>query len=432
MLNFDTTFTLIFLTIFIYHVFYFMVQYAVINRIELFYYSLFLLSAATYYFVFHSAQILHLPFRPALIRLFAPIELSFAFIQNFFYIAFIIAYLDLAKSKYLLYKLLTYYKYYNLLFLIAFPLLYMAQFNSQNLYGFITLLTLPVTLILLIMLWQLKTNYANIVLTGTSCSVVGTMISLFLIIQKPSWLEFDVCVPVQVGLILDLFILGYGLSIKAADSDKKLVVALLDNQQLLEEERTRFARDLHDGLGGLLSSVKFSLNNLKDNIRLSNALGKQFDEGLNKLDTGIAELRKIAHNMMPENLQQFGLNTALKDFCITIQQGTGCNIHYECFGMENYSFNSQTDLAIYRIAQELVNNALKHAAADQIIVQLQNSKTSITLTVEDNGKGFDTSIIKTVKGSGWKSIESRVNLLKGSCLIASSSIGTTITIDMPL
>ncbi|MBP6730485.1 MAG: hypothetical protein KA149_00410 [Chitinophagales bacterium] len=415
-----------------YHVFYFMVQYAVIKRIELFYYSLFLLSAATYYFVFHSTQILHLPFRPALIRFFAPIELSFAFIQNYFYISFIIAYLDLAKPKYRLYKLLTYYKYYNLLFLIVFPLLYMAQFNSQNLYGFITLLTLPITMILLIMLWQLKTTYANIILTGTSCSVLGTIISLFLIIQRPSCLGFDVCVPAQISLMLDLFILGYGLSIKAADSDKKLVVALLDNQQLLEEERTRFARDLHDGLGGLLSSVKFSLNNLKDNISLSNALGKQFDQGLNKLDTGIAELRKIAHNMMPENLQQFGLNTALKDFCITIQQGTGCNIHYECFGMEHYSFNSQTDIAIYRIAQELVNNALKHAAAEQIIVQLQNSKTSITLTVEDNGKGFDKSIIKNGKGSGWKSIESRVNLLKGSCLVTSSSIGTTITIDMPI
>ncbi len=133
---------------------------------------------------------------------------------------------------------------------------------------------------------------------------------------------------------------------------------------------------------------------------------------------------------MPENLQQFGLDVALNDFCATVQQGTGCHIRYESFGMQDYPSNQTTDIAVYRITQELVNNALKHASALQIIVQLQKQKQQLTLTVEDNGKGFATSILKHQKGSGWKSIESRVNLVGGILYIDSSPKGSTVTVEL--
>ncbi len=431
MLNFDTVFNVVFLTIFIYHVFYFMAQYVVIRRVEFFYYSLFLLSAATYYFVFHSSLILFAPFRAGMVTLFAPLELSFAFIQNFFYISFIVAYLDLNKAKLQIYTLLKYYKYYNLVFIFVFPLLYAIGFSSQSLYGFISALTLPITFTLLFMLWRLNTSYSNVILYGTTCTVLGTAFSIYFMLSA-EMVSVRSFVPVQIGLLLDLFILGYGLSLKAAETDRKLVVALQENQKLLEVERGRFARDLHDGLGGLLSSVKFSFSNMKDNIILTAQQGLSFEQSLHKLDSGIAELRRIAHNLMPENLQQFGLDVALKDFCLTIQQGTACKIHYESFGMNNYQAESTIDIAVYRMAQELVNNALKHAAASQVIVQLQKNEKHIILMVEDNGKGFSTAILKTEKGSGWKSIESRVNLLKGTLHINSNTKGTTINIEVPV
>ncbi len=435
MLNFSVAFNLIFLTLFFYHVFYFALQYAVIKRIEFFYYSLFLLVQSIHYAVFVTAPIINSPNSGYAPLVFSAFEMSFSFVELHFYFAFIIAYLNLTKSDGNAYKLFRNIKYFAICFAALLLLLNALHINTQIICGIVLIIGLPITFTVLYFLYHLYSTHTNIVILGTALNIAGTIITFLIInyeLSTNTALSFSKYIPIQIGLLLELFVLGYGLSLKAAETDKKLVVALQENQKLLETERGRFARDLHDGLGGLLSSVKFSFSNMKENIILTAQQGLSFEQSLNKLDSGIAELRRIAHNMMPENLQQFGLNTALKDFCITIQQGTGCNIHYECFGMEHYSFNSQTDIAIYRIAQELVNNALKHAAAEQIIVQLQNSKTSITLTVEDNGKGFDTSIIKTVKGSGWKSIESRVNLLKGSCLVTSSSIGTTITIEMPI
>ncbi|MBP6730486.1 MAG: sensor histidine kinase [Chitinophagales bacterium] len=430
-LNFDIVFNVVFLTIFVYHVFYFMVQYVVIRRAELFYYSLFLLSAATYYFVFDSSKVFKVSFQPTLTSWFAPIEQSFAFIQTFFYLSFMRSYLSVSPATPRPYQLIKYYRYYNLIFLLAFPVLYFAGIKTPVLYAIVSLLTMPLTILTVVVLFQIRTIYSTVLLIGTSCTVLGMLLS-FPVLIYPTILPVNAFVPAQIGLMLDLFILGYGLSLKAADSDKKLVIALLDNQQLLEEERTRFARDLHDGLGGLLSSIKLLFNGLKENLSLSNPLAQQFDQSLAKLDTGITELRKIAHNMKPENLQQLGLNAALKDFCITIQQGTGCIIQYEHWGMENYPINNPADITIYRITQELVNNALKHAHSKLIIVQLKNNKNCLTLTVEDKGKGFDTRNINSETGSGIKSIYSRINLLKGSLHIDSTTRGTLIKIEIPI
>ena len=253
--------------------------------------------------------------------------------------------------------------------------LYFLKIDTQLFLLIFYTTTIPVLAVYFFAIRKLMTIHSNIYLVGTLFNIIGTMISF---LMANYWKDSAVNhhVPAQIGLLLDLFVLSYGLSLKAAESDKKLVVILVENQQLLEAERGRFARDLHDGLGGLLSSVKFSFINLKENMVLNIQQVNSFEQSLHKLDSGIAELRRIAHNMMPENLQQFGLDVALKDFCSTIQQGTNCRIHYEAFGMKNYPANNTTDIAVYRIAQELVNNALKHSAALQIIVQLQKTKCS--------------------------------------------------------
>ncbi len=442
MSDFDAIFFCIYTAILGYHVFYFMVQYFVIKRLELFYYSVFLCGNVLYYSLFHPPSAFNVTF-----DFFKPhsgLEFAYAFITTWLYLAFISSYLSLNKSQFI-YRLIKYYNYYNVVMIAVFASLGVLNIPCKSVFLVVSIITWPIAFTVLYHLWKINNVYSNVILWGTTVAVVFTLISYILDRYEIYYhykFPFYNNIPTQIGGIIDLFILGYGLSLKAAEADKKLIVALQENQKLivalqenqklLETERGRFARDLHDGLGGLLSSVKFSFSNMKESIILTAQQGLSFEQSLNKLDSGIAELRRIAHNMMPENLQQFGLNTALKDFCITIQQGTGCNIHYECFGMKTYSFNSQTDIAVYRIAQELVNNALKHAAAGQIIVQLQINKASITLTVEDNGKGFDKSILKNEKGSGWKSIESRINLLKGTLHIDSTTQGTLINIEIPI
>ncbi|NJK96425.1 MAG: sensor histidine kinase [Bacteroidales bacterium] len=179
-----------------------------------------------------------------------------------------------------------------------------------------------------------------------------------------------------------------------------------------EAERGRMARDLHDGLGGLLSGVKLSLAHAKGNVVLTGDGEAQFDRALSLLDTSMRELRRLAHNMMPEALVKFGLKDAISDFCNSIDCSKGMNIKFQFYGIEK-RIDSRFEISIYRIAQELVNNALKYSNAADLLVQLILEDSRVHLTVQDNGVGFDTKILNTTKGAGLSNIRSRVESQSG-------------------
>ena len=217
--------------------------------------------------------------------------------------------------------------------------------------------------------------------------------------------------------------------ISELEKDKQLVAvdAMLQGQ---EEERSRLAKDLHDGLGGLLSGVKFSLSNMKDNLIITPDNMAVFDRSLDMLDTSIKELRRVAHNMMPEILTKFGLDEALKEYCNNINATNLLAVKYQPVGMD-IRIEKSAEIIIYRIIQELLNNILKHAAATEVIVQLVREEGRLSVIVEDNGKGFDTSLIKNNKGAGLTSIQSRVDYLKGGLDIHSSpGKGTLVNIEL--
>ena len=219
--------------------------------------------------------------------------------------------------------------------------------------------------------------------------------------------------------------------IRELEKDKQLVAvdSLLKGQ---EEERSRLAKDLHDGLGGLLSGVKFSLRNMKDNLIITPDNMTVFERSLEMLDNSIKELRRVAHNMMPELLTKFGLDEALKEYCNSINTTNLLKVNYQSIGMDSRMEKSQ-EIIIYRIIQELLNNTMKHAAATEAMVQLVKEEGRLSIIIEDNGKGFDTSILKNNKGAGLTSVQSRVDYLKGRLDIHSEiSKGTLITIEFNL
>lgn len=202
-----------------------------------------------------------------------------------------------------------------------------------------------------------------------------------------------------------------------------------------EQERTRLAKDLHDGLGGMLSGIKYSLSNMKENLIMTPDNAQAFERSIDMLDSSIREMRRVAHNMMPEMLLKYGLNTALKEFCNEIDRSGVTHITYQSIGMDETVIDKTTAVTIYRIAQELVNNAIKHAAAQNLLVQVHASgqEKLLTLTVEDNGKGFDTSVLKHSLGMGWSNIKNRVEFLKGKIDINSApDKGTSVLIEINL
>lgn len=227
------------------------------------------------------------------------------------------------------------------------------------------------------------------------------------------------------GLLIFLCILGYFLvknirnkrliaeqtveikegQIKELENERQLIAtkSVLKGE---ESERSRMARDLHDGLGGLLSGVKINLSSMKGNSIISNENVEVFDQAIKMLDSSIIELRRVAHSLMPETLNHYGLKTALNDFISDLNTNTAHVLSFRAFG-EDVRYNSQLELTLYRIAQELVNNALKHSEAKNIDLHLIAEASRVCIQVVDNGKGFDVSN-HTGDGQGLISIRDRV------------------------
>jgi signal transduction histidine kinase len=204
--------------------------------------------------------------------------------------------------------------------------------------------------------------------------------------------------------------------IKELEQEKKITAT----QSLLEgetTERARISRDLHDGLGGMLSVAKLKIATMKGNLTIPEENVTSLNSAIELLDTSIKELRRVAHNLMPESLMKYGLNAALADFCQSADK-----VEYHFFG-DNRRIDEKTEIATYRIVNELVNNSLRHSGAEHINVQLIIDEERVHVIVEDDGKGFDTSGSEAAEGNGLKNIRSRVTSLGGKLEIRASDAG---------
>ncbi|HEX2919617.1 MAG TPA: ATP-binding protein [Bacteroidales bacterium] len=211
--------------------------------------------------------------------------------------------------------------------------------------------------------------------------------------------------------------------IKELEQEKKITAtnSLLEGETT---ERVRLSRDLHDGLGGMLSVAKLKIANMKGNLTIPEENVSALNTAIELLDNSMRELRRVAHNLMPESLMKFGLNSALADFC----NSTG-KVTYHFFG-EDRRPDEKTEIAIYRIVNELVNNALKHSQAQNINVQLIIDDSRIHVIVEDDGIGFDVAKAETHGGTGLKNIRSRVTSLGGKLeMITAPGKGTEVNVE---
>jgi signal transduction histidine kinase len=247
-----------------------------------------------------------------------------------------------------------------------------------------------------------------------------------------------------VGMFVVVFILLTGALVLIFSSLKRkrlladqLIIQLQKDKQLEAtqavlrgevSERTRIARDLHDGLGGLLFGAKLILGNVKGKIAPTDSTLPNLNQAILLLDNSIVELRRVSHNMMPENLVHFGLINTLADFCSELNFDSKLATHFSFFGDEK-RIDLNIELIAFRIAQELVNNAIKHAHATEINVQLVKEADRISLTVQDNGVGFDVELVNDTISSGLMNIRSRVDSLGGQLSIFSEfNRGTEVTV----
>lgn len=207
---------------------------------------------------------------------------------------------------------------------------------------------------------------------------------------------------------------------------QQLLAASIQTQ---ENERQRIARDLHDEIGAVLSAVKMKVSQAKRKAKEDHTLAPMLGETTDMLTDSIQTVRRISHALLPPLLEKFGLAAALKDLVEKSMSDSGPRLHFEMEG-ESRRLPQEQELGLYRAAMEVMNNALKHAAAKNIRLRLAFLPEKLMLDISDDGKGFDKSTQESAAtGLGLKNIESRI-LTIGGQLDFQSKVGTGTTIKI--
>ena len=220
----------------------------------------------------------------------------------------------------------------------------------------------------------------------------------------------------------------------------RLQTAMMQQQELAtkaileaeETERQRIAKELHDGVGQMMSAAKMNLSAFEHAATFASTDQKQaFENIISLVDDSCKEVRSVSHNMMPNALLKNNLAAAIKEFLDKIDHRQ-LQVHLYTEGLED-RLPSDVETVLYRVIQECVNNVIKHAEASSLDISVINDGKEITATIEDNGKGFNTGDEEKFNGIGMRNIRSRVEYLKGSVDFDSSAgKGTLVAIHVPL
>jgi PAS domain S-box-containing protein len=210
--------------------------------------------------------------------------------------------------------------------------------------------------------------------------------------------------------------------------EQSVMNAVLQGQ---EQERKRLGAELHDGIGQVLSAIVLQVSQIREEVLEDDTESISSDlSSLNdNLQEAIREVRNISHDLMPGVLESFGLKEAVNQICINLHDRSGINVMFDHVDLDQ-RYSQQVEVNLYRVAQELLNNIQKHASCSKVFVSLMDHGESVSLTVEDDGVGFD--IEASSSGIGLSNVISRITSISGQIDIESSeNSGTLVNIDVP-
>lgn len=208
------------------------------------------------------------------------------------------------------------------------------------------------------------------------------------------------------------------------------ITAVIESQ---ERERKRFASDLHDGMGQLITALHLNVQSIKQS-KHQDGIATQVENSEHLINEIQSEIRHIAFNLMPPVLVKEGLVPAVRELARRVNKSGSVTIEIATHEI-SARFSSFKDITIYRIIQELVSNIVKHSGADSIVISFTGFPDEVVLTIEDNGNGYDIDTFKNTKqGNGWSTIQTRLNLIKGQIEFDTMKgrKGSTVIINIPV
>lgn len=242
---------------------------------------------------------------------------------------------------------------------------------------------------------------------------------------------------VLLAVLLILFLLIYQKRIVSQENrlqklenerQKVLLRATIEGQ---ERERQRLAKDLHDGIGSLLSGLSMNMKYQRGKEDPNSDQGRFLNEVCEMLDDGIQNVRAVSHNLMPATLEKLGLIAAMKEAIGRINQTDELKIDLRTVN-EPFGLPKNISLGMLRIFQELLQNTIKHAGASEIKIILEYGSEEIRMQYSDNGKGVDIDKTKS-GGIGMKNMESRIQAMEGTFTINKKiKSGFEAEIEVPL
>jgi len=218
------------------------------------------------------------------------------------------------------------------------------------------------------------------------------------------------------------------------------IVDRKENEQMIlrtvieteERERKRFAKDLHDGLGPMLSTIKLYINQLEDKDLKKKARTDMIHQSTEMIDEAIATAKDISNNLMPSVIRDFGLIAAIETFCQKINVVEHIDVYFDP-NVTSKGFNKTVEIVLYRIVKELINNTIKYAQAQHINITLNERNNKLQMLYEDDGIGFDVQAVinSRNKGMGLNNIITRAKSVNGTCMMKSVlGQGLSVIIDI--
>lgn len=242
----------------------------------------------------------------------------------------------------------------------------------------------------------------------------------------------------QSGILIEIVLLTYAIARRYTSYKIRTYRKIIQAQ---ESERFNTAKEIHDGISGTLTAIRFNLLNLSRNAAVAAAgISKNLVAISEDVGTAQVEARNISHNLMPAYIKNNSLNRVIDLYIQDLQQKKGEQIDIQFISKHTDEyFSEDVRLSIFRIIQEIMTNIIKHAQASAVNIEFMYRKKDLLITVEDNGVGIEPDTLKNKKGIGIRNIESRVQLLNGIFHITSgkkmhsemSGTGTYIFIRIP-